>query len=307
MIIGVIGANDFAVFHSAKEIIDDFASKNGSNSVIRLSADEIEVSDLESACREQSLFASSLLVVLRDVSKNSLLKEKLPKIMDTIPKTTTLLIWDTVVKKSEKLAKHIEKTGQLVHKPVLSVYALRNWVKSYTEENGAQIDSLAVNELLKRAGENQWHLSEEIKKLSLHDRKIGLEDVSSLVEESPQENIFHMLDDIMKGNHKGALTKYELLRSMQLEAQYIFSMLVWQAHNAVLVVYAGGKSSQEISEMTGISDYGVQKLKLVLTENSKPKVKQMVSQLIQADSLLKKTANNPDQIVKNAILKVCHL
>lgn len=307
MVIGLIGPNSYALFESVSSTIRDFTSKHGQGSVIKMNADEIEVPDLISACTEQSLFASKQLVVLRDVSQNSILKTKLSEIIETLPNSTTLLIYDSSLKKTDKLAKQIEKTGELIYRPLPSPYELKTWAKSQAKENGAQIESDAVDELIKRVGEDQWRIKEEIKKLSLYDQNINRKNVAKLVEITPQENIFHMLDCILKGDYKTALKKYELLREMKLEAQYVFSMLIWQAHNAALVAYADNKNTQEISEEAGVSSYIAQKIKQMLSKEPKNKIRQIINKLIEADILLKKTANNPDQVVKNVILRVCRI
>jgi len=124
-----------------------------------------------------------------------------------------------------------------------------------------------------------------------------------MVERTPQESIFALIDITSKGDSQKALGSYRELRRANSDPYYVMSMVIWQLHNMLLVKAAGKRNSQTIATETGMSSYVVQKTAALVSSMDLKDIKQMIKVATKADMRLKRTSVDADSVIEQLLLE----
>jgi len=209
-----------------------------------------------------------------------------------IPDSTVLVLIDREITGSNPLSKELAGKVEVKSFPLLKGDKLRQWIEKRVAAEGGSISPQAAGLLMKLVGGNLWIMASEISKLALFasGRRIGEEDVNSLVSYAQQANVFAMIDAILES--KAGVAEQMLQRLLQRGATSAY-ILVMLARQAQLIVRAKGmrsqkKSNMEIQNKLGITaDFAFRKIMEQADSYPLPRLRRMYAQLLEADLAIK--------------------
>lgn len=131
----------------------------------------------------------------------------------------------------KKVTKELKRKASVVEAKKLTEQELVVWVKERARLNNVEIEKDAIELLLSLAGTNLFMLTSEIDKLALYageNRSINKDIVDRLTARSLEQNIFSLVDKVVRRNVEGALRIYYDLLKQNEEPIKILSVISGQ-------------------------------------------------------------------------------
>lgn len=131
----------------------------------------------------------------------------------------------------KKVTKELKRKAAVVEAKKLTEQELVVWVKERAALNNVEIEKDAIELLLSLAGTNLFMLTSEIDKLALYageNRSINKDIVDRLTARSLEQNIFSLVDKVVRRNVEGALRIYYDLLKQNEEPIKILSVISGQ-------------------------------------------------------------------------------
>jgi DNA polymerase III subunit delta len=236
MIIFLYGKDTYRLKEKIESIIKEYQKKNPSGLNIKFLEEKETFKDIEDEDKQTSMFEEKRLVVVKNIFSSEKMKEDLLKSYEKISSSENIFVFyqEGEVKKKEKLLELFLKGKNQEFTP-LSAKKLFLWVKEEFLKNNADVEESAVYKLLEIGGEDLWRLKNEIDKLSLYKKKISKEDVEEFVKKDVHTNIFETVEAVAENDKEKALFLFYDHLEKGDNPLYIFSMIVYQFRNLVLV------------------------------------------------------------------------
>lgn len=224
---------------------------------------------------------------------------------------TKLLIVDFSGKKKDILLKDIKKIAKeerFLDK--LTTRELANLisclVKDYSHGQ-LLIDSKVVSILAVNFGNDLWRLSSEIQKLVGYkfSGQINQEDLKTITSGKFFVQIFDLMDAIGAGNKSLALTKKENLLDSGENEFYLFSMIVSQLRNMLIVKDSilKGITQEQILKLTKMHPFVFKKSCSQVNQIKKEKLEQVFKFAGQLDEAMKVGKISPRDALDEIIIK----
>lgn len=303
MLRAIFGENDFVVKQRKKALIAEYLDEFGSDIGLEQFDSSVEPQTLWQSVTAQPFLVSKKLVIVNNPSEKTELAEFLLEKSGEVPETTDLVIVEGKLDKRKAYYKGLKKLSNGEECNPLDDHAIADWLVKTAKEKGLALTKSQAQKIINRAGNDQWRLDSELEKLSVHD-KLTDELIENLVELSPQETIFNLLDSLAAGNSKKALELYEGLRKQQLDPHYVMSMLAWQMDNILIVGFAGSRSDNQIAKEAKMNPYVVQKTRSLTRRLNKKSLENAVVLLTKTDEKLKSSTTSADDLVQFLIMQL---
>ncbi len=203
------------------------------------------------------------LVVLKDADKAA--SAEMKKIYSIeIPSFSVLVI----ISQSKRGPKISEGDAVIVSKYAVTAELTRKWIKDRCGENGKEISSIAINDLMNRVDGDFFLLLSEINKLALfigERKKIEQDDVEKVVKYIPETKIFALIDAVVAKKKRAALKM--LNQMLSVDAASINLTFFWLLKTSSYVILIkefinnnGHKSAVSASKELNIPLFSVHKL-----------------------------------------------
>ena len=264
MFIFLYGEDTYRSSQKLREIINEYRKvhKTGLN-LIYFDCQNSSFEEFKNSVQSISMFHEKKLIILKQGFFNTNFKEKFLQWAKSanIAKETDNIIMvyeNQTVKKTDALFKFLNTKAKSQEFNFFAGAKLQEWVDKEFEKYGARIESLARAKLINFVGNDLWHMSQEIKKLSAYKLKgvIQAKDVELLVVPKIETDIFKTIDAIAQKNKKLAL----LLLHKHLEKGdaplYLLSMINFQFRNLLVVKDFMERRSAGVSSLRGASPTG---------------------------------------------------
>lgn len=306
MIVTAIGENVFERAQFVAQLKADFITKHGSDGVEEFDGDKLEVSSLGSLLGGVSLFSSHRFVLVRNLSENAEVAEKLLDKLADVPNEVTLLLIETKLDKRTALYKALKKDTDFHEFVQRSDSEVERWIADEVKRQNGSIASSEVRMLRDYCGNDQSRLFNEIAKLTAYDAHISRETIELLVDKNPQDTVFELLESAMSGQRQSALKKLIGLERAHEDPYQIASMLVWQAHILAIVLAADVAriSEGEVAKDHKINPYVVKKSHALVSRVSPAGVKKIVARVAELDLNIKSGTYSPWRAIENTIVQL---
>lgn len=187
----------------------------------------------------------------------------------------------------------VKKAKGEIHPPRhLGPSELIRWVGVRARNQGGKISSEAAQALVRAVGDDQTRLDREIEKLVTYslDEEITPATVQALVSEVRDENIFHLVEAIGRGDRRDALALARTLLWGGAQAPYLLIMITRQYRMALGLRDAetAGQNDRTIAAALGIKgDWQLSRLREGSRRQSTSQLRRAYGLLLEADRAIK--------------------
>lgn len=298
MITWFIGENSFEVREAQKA---REAAFNGTAE--RFDGATLTLAQLPDILMAVTLFSSDRLVVIQDISKNSVLWEKLPDWLPRISDTTDVIFVDAKPDKRTTSYKAL-KAAATVHE--FAAWGDRDdakavqWVSARAAEQGLKLDTSLARHLVQRVGLDQWQLAQAIETLALLDT-VTPTTINEVVSPNLTENIFQLFETALEGKPKQVSSMVATL-SLQEDPYALFALLSSQAVTLAAVTFAD--ETDNPTKDFAIHPFVASKLTRFGKKLGKAKVGRVVDLFARTDADMKRSRGEPWLLIERALLEV---
>lgn len=187
---------------------------------------------------------------------------------------------------------------------------LHSSIRDIASDCGHDITNEAILCLTSLLGENLQDIKTEIEKLSLYTaakKKIEASDVERITEKIKFQNIFQLVNSIVKKDKKNALIALLDLESTNEDPLSILNMLgwrfrlVWRVKELILKKYTKEQILKEIKISSGALYYAREQAKNITFAE----IREVIKSLYEADKKIKTTYLPSHQILTRLVLEIC--
>lgn len=306
MVVTAVGENVFERAQFVAQLKADFIKKHGTDGVEEYDGDKLELSSLGSLLGGVSLFASHRFVIIRNLSENGEVAERLLDKLTDVPDEVTLLLIETKPDKRTAFYKTLKKSTDFHEFAQRSDVDVERWILDEVKQQGGDISTREARLLRDYCGNDQSRLCNEIAKLTAYEAHITRESIELLVDKNPSDTVFELLESAMGGRREAALKKLVALERAHEDPFQIASMLVWQAHILAIVLAANVArvSEGEVAKGHKLNPYVVKKSHSLVSRASPAGVKKIVARVAELDVRLKSGTYNPWRAIENTIVQL---
>lgn len=260
----------------------------------------LEFKNLPDLLMGGTLFADKRLVIIRDLSKNSGVWEKLPDWLGRISDDIQLVLVDEKPDKRLTAYKELKKVAT-----VKEFFAwtdrdrgmAEDWIIAQAKTFGLSLDKRLAHQIVERVGVDQWQLVQALEKLSLLDT-ITSEVIESTIDASPSQNVFQLFETALDGNRTKV---HSILRTLELtEDPYtLFALLSSQVFQ--LAAVASTTPTDNPSKELAIHPYVASKLQRPAKKLGRAGAARLLKTFAQADADMKRSKGDPWLLIERAL------
>lgn len=300
MITVLTGENSFAIKEALESIL---TSSEGRPE--RVDGEDLQLKDIPDLLMGMTLFSQKRLVIIKDLSKNKSIWERLPDWLGKISDDIHLVLVD------EKLDKRTSAYKAL--NSVATVKEYRNWTERDAQEaelwvlersrlSGVALDKKMAQHLIERVGLDQWLLSQAIDKLSFVD-EVNQSVINDVIEPSTQQNVFQLFELTLNGDVRAIKQMIDNLQLTQ-DPYQLFGLISSQAMQLLAVM--NSSPDDNAARDFGIHPFVASKLKKSAKALSRHQALDLVKTLADTDADIKTSKAEPWILIEKALLKIAH-
>lgn len=227
------GENEFLI----NEFIDGLIRDNNIDSKIAYNYNECKIGDVLEEAGYLDLFGNKKLIVLNEcdfLTSKSTLEDKSFDNYIKNPNPDTILVLKVIVDKLDerkKIVKSLKECSTLKEFKLPTENGMEEYIVKYFKERDFAIETDALREIVHRLIQNPKVLQSELDKLVLFkadDKHISFTDVTSVVIKYEENNLFKLVDAVVKRDHGKMFKLYKELISNKEEPSVILIMLANQ-------------------------------------------------------------------------------
>lgn len=298
MVTLLTGSNSFEISEALKEIATGFDGR-----AEKIDGTALELKNLPDLLMGSTLFAEKRLVIIRDLSQNPSVWEKLPEWIPRISDDIQLVLVDEKPDKRLTAYKELKKVANVreFNNWGDRDYPLaENWLLKRAEAQYIKLDKKLAHQIVERVGLDQWQLAQALEKLALLDT-ITAEAIEATIDASPTENVFQLFETALEGNYKKV---HAMIQTLELtEDPYkLFALLSSQAFQLATVAHAG--AGDDPSKDLAIHPFVASKLSRHAKKFGKAGASRIVTAFALADADMKLSKADPWLLIERALLTV---
>ncbi len=303
MITVLTGENSFELARALRAIMDGFDGVPE-----KFVGSDMELTQLPDLLQGGTLFADKRLVVIENLSDNKALWEALPEWLERKSSDVYLVLVDPKPDKRTKTFKELKKHAdvkEFVPWSDRDTYAAEKWaIQKFgetTSVKGLTLSREAARKLVARVGTDQWRLHHAIEKLAVLD-DVTPEIVEQVVEASPTENVFNLLDAALRGDAKKVQAMVKTLQRTQ-DPYMTFGLLSSQVFQLATLATAA-KPASEVAADIGAHPYALSKLAPHAKKLGRTGARKIVAIFADTDTAMKSSATDPWLLIEKTLYEV---
>ncbi|MBU3964216.1 DNA polymerase III subunit delta [Patescibacteria group bacterium] len=312
MLVLIFGKDTYRAWQKLKEIVSAFEKENKiSLSLDSLGDEVVTIEDLKNELRHSSMFEKKKIVILRNVLGNANFKEGIIKEIKSLSgnEDVSIIFYEEGNASIDAdFLKLLKKQGTVYKFDLLKAEDSKKWIKEELSLLGATIKPDALVLLVNSTGGDLWRLSSEIKKLVAYKaekKSIEKKDVELLVRPNIEAVIFKTIDAIASGNKKIALDLLYKHLGKGDSPFYIFSMIIYQFRNLLIVKELESSSFEEkVKILRPMHPFVVKKSSWLANEFSLVQLKDIYLKIFKMDLAVKTGKIKPETALELLIADI---
>lgn len=301
MITILTGENSFEIQQAIKQITDDFDGV-----VEKIDGSDLQLSQLPDILMGASLFSTARTVIIRGLSQNKAIWAVFGDWVNKVSDDIHLVLIDPKIDKRTAAYKALKPVAALKDYPVWTdrdSYQAEKWAIEEAKIQGIDLNKKCVQALVQRVGVDQWQLYYAIQKLSLAPG-VTLEIIINLIEVSPVENVFTLLETSIDGD----IVRLKSVLSTLEKTEDIFrlSALLFSQVFQLAAVSAAESGDNPVKDFT-IHPFVHQKMTSLGKKLGKAKIAKIINIFAECDDDMKISRAEPWLLLERALIKVATL
>jgi len=298
MITWFTGENTFDIQQAVKAIAEQFDGV-----AEKVDGTSLELKNIPDLLMGGTLFAQKRLVIIRDLSLNSSVWEKLPEWIDRISDDIDLILIDGKPDKRTTAYKEVKKRVNLKEFPVWGDRdrsVAEDWVVKQASTLDLRLDKKLAHHIVERIGLDQWQLANGLEKIALLD-VVTTDAINAIIEASPSENVFQIFELALEGRRTAI---HDMIRNLELlEDPYkMFALLSSQAFQ--LAAVASSEASDNPPKDFGIHPYVASKLARHGQRLGARGAGRILTAFAQTDADMKRSKGEPWLLIERTLLSI---
>ncbi|MEO6109459.1 MAG: DNA polymerase III subunit delta [Candidatus Saccharimonadales bacterium] len=297
MITLLTGDNSFELNEALTSIVAGFAGR-----AEKVDGSELEFKNLPDLLMGGTLFAEKRLVIIKELSQNKSVWERLPEWLPRISDDIQLVLIDKKPDKRTVAYKELKK-----YATVQEFFGwgdrdrglAENWVAKRAESLSLRLDKKLVHQVVERVGLDQWQLASALDKLSLID-DITADSIETTIDASPSENVFQLFETALEGHPQKVHTMLQTLELTE-DPYKLFALLSSQVFQLAGVANAG--QGDNAAKDLAIHPYVASKLTRHATRVGKVGSLRILKAFAQADADMKRSKADPWILIERALIE----
>lgn len=303
----ITGGNNYDADQKIRELRRGYTGE-----VERYDGSDLTLETLASIMTGVTLFTTKRFVVVRDVSANKPVWDKLGEWCQVTNDDLTLLIVETHVDKRTKAYKSLMKYAQTFQTKSWTerdLGAAEAWTDRLAQQLGMTLKPALVADIVERSlsldssGKayviDQYVIAHALRSLSLLET-ITPESIDAVLPISSFANVFLLIELALERNHDKLVTLLAKLRHSE-DAYKIFGLIASQWFQFVAVKHAT-KPPSEISRDLAVHPFVAQKLARYSSSVSSGDAKRLTRLIADLDARMKSSAVDPWTLVDRFLL-----
>lgn len=298
MITLLTGDNSFELDEARMRIIADFDGP-----AEKIDGTTIELRDIPDLLMGSTLFAQKRLVIIRDLSKNNVVWEKLSDWLPRLSDDIHLVLIDEKPDKRTVAYKELKKVADIREYNSWSDRdwgVAEAWLVDQSKAIGLALDKQSVHHIVERVGLDQWQLRYALEKL-LYVDTINQDTINAVIDANPSENVFQLFELALEGKTKRL---HEILSTLELteEPYRLFALLSSQAIQLAAIAQAG--SEDVPTKDFGIHPYVASKLAKHAKKVGKHGAMKILRGFAKTDADLKRSRGEPWLLIERTLVSL---
>lgn len=272
----------------------------------KLDGSTLELRQLPDLLMGGTLFASSRLVVIRNLSENKSLWTDFSDWLGRVSDDVQLVLVEAKLDKRTKTYKELKKVADVQDYAAWTERdsaKAEQWVACEAEAQGLALDRKSAQVLVARVGADQWGLYHALEKLSVLDA-VTPQVIEEVIELSPTESVFNLFEAALRGN--GAQVQV-MIRTLALnEDPYrLFGLLSGQAFQLAALSVADDDAN--VAKDVGAHPFALSKLAPYAKKCGHTGGRKVIAAFAEADSGMKNSVAEPWLLIERALMKITQL
>lgn len=308
MILFFYGDNDFAMRREVERVREHYVKKSGGDMSLEVfDLSETGFDNLLRSVAAVPLFASSRLIIVRGLSKNTAAASKIEQLLKNVSPTTVVIFEERAIDKRSKVFKTLSKlpAKNVRQFKVPTADQVVRWVIDEVKRRGGQIDMSTAKKLCEQVGIDQWQLEQEIIKLLNYDTTITSQNINLLVVPNTSQTIFMLIDAVAEQNLTRALELYHQLGRDGVADQQILAMFNWHFRNLALA-YDNIGSGLNWAKTFGVSPFAAGKADQLARRLDGTEIGRAYRLIVEADYAIKTGVKSSQAALEDLIYQLAN-
>jgi DNA polymerase-3 subunit delta len=309
MIYFIYGEDNYQIRKKTEKLI------RPDSDIVRLNGKSLNKEQFVQSILGTSLFTSVKFVIigsfLADSNDNDL-KKQIAAYLDKVPKDVDLAFIENGKPDARSaLYKALMSKAKVLECPNLNPAQLSMWIEKKVESFGVKISSPAKSKLAYVIGADLWRMENEISKLFFYSNSLGLSEIAVdhvelLVRSENESNMFGFIEALASKNAKRALLLLNNLRNNGEADQYIFSMIVYQYRQLLIVadLLKRGIPASVIPQKAGMHPFVARKTLEIVKHYQFAELKKLYRELEECDQSMKTSTSFDGFVLDLFVAKV---
>lgn len=298
MITLLMGENSYEIHQRLRQLEAEFQ-----DTVEKLDGAELELHNLSDLISGTGLFHQKRMIVIRDLSSNKTLWEKLPDWLDRTSDDIHLVIVEPKPDKRTKTYKALQKSANVLeYKPwsERDDAQAAKWIMSEAEARTLALTPALARLLVARVGVDQWQLTQALDKL-LAAGEVTEDVITNVIDARPSENVFDLFETALKGDI-GRLRELLAALNATEDPYMLFGLLSGQAFQ--LMALALARDEQDVAKDFGVHPYALSRMRPYARQRGSAGAREVLLAFNQADEAMKTSYVDPWTVIEQVLFTV---
>lgn len=298
MITLLMGENSYEIYQRLRQLEAEFQ-----DTVEKIDGAELELHNLSDLISGTSLFHQKRMIVIRDLSSNKTIWEKLPDWLDRTSDDIHLVIVEPKPDKRTKTYKALQKSSSVLeYKPwsERDDAQVAKWIMSEAEARTLALTPALARLLVARVGVDQWQLTQALDKL-LAAGEVTEDVITNVIDARPSENVFDLFETALKGD-TGRLRELLAVLSATEDPYMLFGLLSGQAFQ--LMALALARDEQDVAKDFGVHPYALSRMRPYARQRGSAGAREVLLAFNQADEAMKTSYVDPWTVIEQVLFTV---
>lgn len=283
----------------------DFAIEN-------LNAENLTEEDFVNSICGVSLLAEKRLVIVKRVSDNSILWDKLPVIISRISNDVHLCLVEEKIDKRSATYKSLAKIADMKEQKSLSAKDgkdLAEFARKIAKRLGFSVDNKTADFLVSWVGIDEWRVRDGIERLAILG-EISKENIEKYIPRNVESNAFGIFELALNSKQPEVIEQISRMKIVEGAdgAYQFFGLISSQFFNlaALKLGQSSGKTTAEIAKEIGANAWLLGKMNQFARDLNFDQLADLSEKFTQTDELLKTTNADAWDLIEALLLEVAN-